>query len=98
MDNLQLWLQGIGSIISLGVVGLGTWFVLKSTKSLQQQNQLVTVIIYSLCLLIGVYVIDKIVAVKIEILSLEENQSLFSFIQDIVLIVFGYFFGTKSKS
>ena len=96
MEDISLTHQIIGSFIAIVVIFGSTVWLLNKTKNEQHKDQLVSVVIYGLNLLIGIYVIDKIVAIRIEILSEQESISLFNFIQDIVLMVFGYYFGSKT--
>jgi hypothetical protein len=47
--------------------------------------------------LVGVWIVDKVVAFKINLLSDENDKELFDLIKTLVLMIFSYYFGTRGK-
>jgi hypothetical protein len=45
--------------------------------------------------LVAVWVADKLIAFKINLLSESEGKELFDLIKTLVLMIFSYYFGTK---
>jgi hypothetical protein len=44
-----------------------------------------------------VWVVDKVIAFKISLLSENEDKELFELIKTLVLLIFSYYFGTKNS-
>jgi len=55
----------------------------------------VIVICAVLSSLVGVFIIDKVVAFKISLLSDEQNGELFDLIKTLTLMIFSYYFGSQ---
>lgn len=47
--------------------------------------------------LVGVFIVDKIIAFKISLLSDEQNNQLFDLIKTLTLMIFSYYFGTQKS-
>ena len=61
------------------------------------QEVLVKFILLVFTSLVGVWVVDKVIAFKISLLSSEEDKELFDLIKTLILIIFSYYFGTKKS-
>ena len=48
--------------------------------------------------LVAVWVVDKVIAFKINLLSDDEDSELFDLIKTLVLMIFSYYFGTRNKN
>lgn len=48
--------------------------------------------------LVGVFIVDKVVAFKINLLSEEQNNQLFDLIKTLTLMIFSYYFGTQKQT
>lgn len=48
--------------------------------------------------LVGLFIVDKIIAFKIKLVSDEQNNQLFDLIKTLTLMIFSYYFGTKKHS
>lgn len=85
-------LLGIGFI--LGSVHYVNKIIASNTKDL-----LVRFILIVFAALVAVFIVDKVIAFKINLLSQEQNNSLFDLIKTLTLMIFSYYFGTqKGKS
>jgi hypothetical protein len=45
---------------------------------------------------VAVFIVDKVIAFKINLLNDEQNNQLFDLIKTLVLMVFAYYFGSKT--
>ena len=61
------------------------------------QEILVRFILLVFTALVGVWVVDKIIAFKIKLLDDEQDKQLFDLIKTLVLLIFSYYFGTKKS-
>ena len=61
------------------------------------QEILVRFILLVFTSLVGVYVVDKVIAFKIALLSDEQDSQLFDLIKTLILMIFSYYFGTKKS-
>lgn len=62
----------------------------------QTQELLVRFILLIFTALVAVFIIDKVIAFKINLLNAEQNNQLFDLIKTLVLMVFAYYFGSKT--
>jgi hypothetical protein len=62
----------------------------------QTQELLVRFILLIFTALVAVFIIDKVIAFKINLLNHEQNNQLFDLIKTLVLMVFAYYFGSKT--
>ena len=62
------------------------------------QEILVKFILLIFTSLVGVWVVDKVVAFKIHLLNENTDKELFDLIKTLVLMIFSYYFGTKKES
>ena len=46
--------------------------------------------------LVALFIVDKVIAFKIKLLPDEQNNQLFDLIKTLVLMIFSYYFGTKT--
>jgi hypothetical protein len=82
--------MGIGFII-LCVHYVNKLFV-NHTKDL-----LVRFILLVFAALVGVFIVDKVIAFKINLLSDTQNDQLFDLIKTLTLMIFSYYFGTQKS-
>lgn len=61
------------------------------------KDVLVRFILLVFASLVGVFVVDKVIAFKINLLSDEQNNQLFDLIKTLTLMIFSYYFGTQKK-
>jgi hypothetical protein len=62
----------------------------------QTQELLVRFILLIFTALVAVFIVDKVIAFKINLLNDEQNNQLFDLIKTLVLMVFAYYFGSKT--
>jgi hypothetical protein len=90
-------------IVMIFAVLLGLAFILSSLYFVNKmfandtQEILVRFILLVFTALVGVWVVDKIIAFKINLLDDEQDKQLFDLIKTLVLLIFSYYFGTKKS-
>lgn len=84
-----------GVIMCLIAIGALLKYVQKITENLAPREYLLKVIMTSFILLVGIFIVDKIVALRRDLLSPEESMTVFQTIKDILLIVVSFYFGTQ---
>lgn len=82
-------LMGLAFIIS-SVFFVNRIFV-KQTKDV-----LVKFVILIFTALVGLFIVDKVIAFKIKLLPDDQSAQLFDLIKTLVLMIFSYYFGTKN--
>lgn len=89
--------------VMIFAVLLGLAFILSSLYFVNKmfandtQEILVRFILLVFTALVGVWVVDKIIAFKINLLDAEQDKQLFDLIKTLVLLIFSYYFGTKKS-
>lgn len=87
----------LGIILALIVILGSVYFVYKMFVG-NVQDILVRFILLVFTALTALFIVDKVIAWKVKILPDEMNNQLFDLIKTLVLMIFSYYFGTKSDS
>jgi hypothetical protein len=82
-------------LLGLGFIVMCLYFVNRLFIN-QTQELLVRFILLIFTALVAVFIIDKVIAFKINLLNDEQNNQLFDLIKTLVLMVFAYYFGSKT--
>ncbi len=82
-------------LLGLGFIVMCLYFVNRLFVN-QTQELLVRFILLIFTALVAVFIIDKVIAFKINLLNDEQNNKLFDLIKTLVLMVFAYYFGSKT--
>lgn len=61
------------------------------------KDVLVRFVIMVFTALVALFIVDKVIAFKIKLLPDEQNNQLFDLIKTLVLMIFSYYFGTKTN-
>lgn len=92
------FLMIIGVLLSLGFIALMVWFVNSQIGGhLKEKEWLTRFVALLLTSLLGLFIVDKIVSFKIQLLSPQMSEGLFELVKNIVLIIFGYQFNAHNK-
>lgn len=95
-SNSELWVMLLGVLISLGfIIGLVV-YVSKLFVS-QTKDVLVRFILLVFAALVGIFIVDKVIAFKVELLTKEMDSQLFDLIKTLILMIFSYYFGTQKS-
>ena len=85
-----------GILLGLGFI-IGSIYFINKIFINDTQEILVRFILLVFTALVALFIVDKVVAFKIKLLSDEQNNELFDLIKTLVLLIFSYYFGTKSS-
>jgi hypothetical protein len=92
----NVWVMMLGVFLGLGLIIAGVIYMNKilihNTKDI-----LVRFILLLFTALVGVWVTDKIIAFKINLLTDEQNNQLFDLIKTLIISIFSYYFGTNKN-
>ena len=81
-------------MFSMCFIAVGVYYVNRLFVN-QTRDILVRFILLVFASLVGVFIVDKVVAFKINLLSEDQNKELFELIKTLVLMIFSYYFGTQ---
>ena len=96
-DTLPTTIAAIA--IGIGIIGGIQWTVRKIFATEKMEHKALTQFVTAMfALIVGVWIADKLIAgPSTELLAPEESSQLLTFIKDITLMVFSYYFGTKAN-
>jgi len=83
--------------MGISIIGLSLYFVYRLFAN-STQEILVKFILLVFTSLVALYIVDKLIAFKIDLLPEEQNKELFDLIKTLILMIFSYYFGTKSEN
>jgi len=86
-------------IIGVGIIGGIQWVVRKIFMREKAEHKALTQFVTAMfALIVGVWIADKLIAgPSTNLLHPNESKELLTFIKDITLMVFSYYFGTKAN-
>ena len=84
----------MGILLGLGVIGGSVYYINKLFAN-NTQEILVRFILLIFTSLVALFIVDKVVAWQVKLLSDDQNSQLFDLIKTLVLMIFSYYFGTK---
>lgn len=84
-----------GILLALILIISSVYFVNKLFAN-DTQELLVRYILLVFTALVSVWIVDKVIAFKINLLSIQQNENLFDLIKTLILMIFSYYFGTKN--
>ena len=84
-----------GILLGLTLIVSSVYFVNKLFAN-DTQELLVRYILLVFTALVSVWIVDKVIAFKINLLSIQQNENLFDLIKTLILMIFSYYFGTKN--
>lgn len=90
------WLTTFAVMFGIAFIMTGVYYVNKlfinSTKDI-----LVRFILLVFASLVGVFIVDKVIAFGMPLLSDHQNDQLFDLIKTLTLMIFSYYFGTQKQ-
>jgi hypothetical protein len=90
------WTMIFGILLGLCLIASSVYFVNKIFIN-ETKDVLVRFVILIFTALVGLFIVDKVIAFKIKLLPEEQNNQLFDLIKTLVLMIFSYYFGTKNN-
>tara|TARA_R110000868_G_scaffold410667_2_gene699667 strand:- start:5709 stop:6011 length:303 start_codon:yes stop_codon:yes gene_type:complete len=92
----NVWLTTFAVLFGIAFIMSGVYYVNKlfinSTKDI-----LVRFILLVFAALVGVFIVDKVIAFGMPLLSDHQNDQLFDLIKTLTLMIFSYYFGTQKQ-
>jgi len=93
----NLWVMVSGILLGLCLIISSVVFVNKLFIN-ETKDVLVRFVIMIFTALVALFIVDKVIAFQIKLLPDEQNNQLFDLIKTLVLMIFSYYFGTKTHS
>lgn len=84
-----------GILLGLSLITASVYFINKIFVK-ETKDVLVRFVILVFTSLVALFIVDKVIAFKIKLLPEEQNNQLFDLIKTLVLMIFSYYFGTKT--
>ena len=84
----------LGILLSLLFISGSVYFVNRMFAT-NTQEILVRFILLVFTSLVALFMVDKVIAWQVKLLSVEQNENLFDLIRTLILMIFSYYFGTK---
>jgi len=94
-SNFFVMISGI--LLGLSLIISSVVFVNKLFIN-ETKDVLVRFVIMIFTALVALFIVDKVIAFKIKLLPDEQNNQLFDLIKTLVLMIFSYYFGTKTHN
>ena len=86
----------LGILLALGFIVGSIYFVSRIFIN-DTQEILVRFILLVFTALVALFIVDKVIAFRIKLVSEEQNNQLFDLIKTLTLMIFSYYFGTKKS-
>jgi len=93
----NLWVMVSGILLGLCLIISSVVFVNKLFIN-ETKDVLVRFVIMIFTALVALFIVDKVIAFQIKLLPDEQNNQLFDLIKTLVLMIFSYYFGTKTHN
>lgn len=91
----NIWVMLSGILLGLTIIISSVYFVNKMFIN-DTKDVLVRFIILVFTSLVALFIVDKVIAFRIKLLEDEASKELFDLIKTLILLIFSYYFGTKS--
>jgi hypothetical protein len=93
----HLWVTILGVIMGMCFIASSVYYVNKLFAN-HTKDLLVRFILLVFAALVGVFVVDKVIAFGMPLLSDNQNEQLFDLIKTLTLMIFSYYFGSQKGS
>lgn len=94
-DNSFIMVLGI--LTGLGFI-MGSVYWVNKLFVQNTKDQLVRFVLIVFTALVSLFIVDKTVAFKVQLLGNELSSQLFDLIKTLTLMIFSYYFGTKNNT
>jgi glucan phosphoethanolaminetransferase (alkaline phosphatase superfamily) len=88
----------LGIIFAICCIVVFIWYVNTRIQANNEQQWLTKFTSILLTALLGLFIVDKVIAFQIPLLSANMSEELFNLIKNIVLIIFGYQFNRTKQT
>lgn len=90
----NLYILVFAVVLALAFI-VGSVHYVNKLAAANTKDLLVRFILIVFACLVAVFVVDKVIAFKMPLLSQNQNESLFDLIKTLTLMIFSYYFGTQ---
>lgn len=94
-ENTYIMVFGI--VLSLSFICFSIWSVNRLFAN-DTKDVLVRFILMIFAALVALFIVDKTIAFKINLLDQQQNHQLFELIKTLTLMIFSYYFGSQKNS
>jgi hypothetical protein len=91
------WIMIIGVLMGLAFI-IGSAVYVNKLFVHQTRDVLVRFILMIFAALVALFIVDKVIAFKIKLLTDEMSNQLFDLIKTLTLMIFSYYFGTQKTN
>jgi hypothetical protein len=95
-SNPNLWVVILGVFMGMSFI-IGSVYYVNRLFVNHTKDLLVRFILLVFAALVGVFVVDKVIAFGMPLLSVQQNENLFELIKTLTLMIFSYYFGTQKS-
>jgi hypothetical protein len=95
-NNQNIWVTYSAVLLGILFICVSVWFVQKLFLH-KTKDILVRFILIIFASLVGVFIVDKVIAFGMPLLSIQQNENLFDLIKTLTLMIFSYYFGTQKN-
>lgn len=92
----SIWIMILAVFSAMAFIMFSVYYVNKLFIN-ETKDVLVRFILLVFASLVGVFIVDKVIAFKINLLSDTQNDQLFDLIKTLTLMIFSYYFGTQKQ-
>jgi hypothetical protein len=93
----NIWVTYSAVLIGMVFIILTAIFIKKLFNS-NTKDLLVRFILIIFASLVAVFIVDKVIAFGLPLLSVHQNENLFDLIKTLTLMIFSYYFGTQKTT
>jgi hypothetical protein len=95
-NSSNQYIVAIAVFLGMIFISASVWYVnrLFVTKT---KDLLVRFILLVFGSLVAVFIVDKVIAFGMPLLSVQQNENLFDLIKTLTLMIFSYYFGTQKS-
>ena len=90
------WISILGVIMGMAFITLSAYYINKLFAN-QTKDLLVRFILIIFGSLVAVFIVDKVIAFGMPLVSEKQNVQLFDLIKTLTLMIFSYYFGTQKS-
>jgi len=92
----NVWVVYSAVLLGLLFICISVYYVQKLFQH-QTKDLLVRFILLIFASLVSVFIVDKVIAFGMPLLSVQQNENLFDLIKTLTLMIFSYYFGTQKN-
>jgi phosphoglycerol transferase MdoB-like AlkP superfamily enzyme len=96
-NSNNIWVTYSAVLIGMIFIILTAIFIKKLFNS-NTKDLLVRFILIVFASLVSVFIVDKVIAFGLPLLSIQQNENLFDLIKTLTLMIFSYYFGTQKTT